>query len=112
MAPPTTPTKQKTISELVVYFGTTHIGQKVGRGECWDLPDDALKFAKAKTPNDLGQDLYVWGDEIKNLADAQPGDILQFEGVQIRRDWVRADGRSAWETLNFGQRHSAIVEKV
>jgi len=45
------------ISELIVKYGTTHVGHKVPhtRGECWDLPNEALRFAKAKTPNELGR---------------------------------------------------------
>ena len=100
------------VSQRVVAYGTTHIGKKVDRGECWDLPFFALKNSGAKTPWDLGDDLYVWGTLVENLADAQPGDILQFEGVRIKRNWTLPDGRPAWEEFNFGERHSAIVQKV
>ena len=101
-----------TVSQRVVRWATTQEGKKVGRGECWDLPFEALKHSGAKTPWDLGSDLYVWGVRVENLSDAQPGDILQFVGVKIRREWVRADGRQAWEEYNFQERHSAIVLSV
>ena len=41
---------------------------KVGRGECWDLGEAALKQAGASTSNDFGpvgaDTDYVWGDPI------------------------------------------------
>lgn len=101
----------KDSSQLVVEYGATKLGHKVGRGECWDLPFYALKQAKAKTPHDLGSDLYVWGDPIANLADARPGDILQFEGVRLHREWVVGNTKR-WEDFNFSTKHSAIVERV
>ena len=110
MAPPQTQTT-KSSSQLVLEFGATKLGHKVGRGECWDLPFQALKHAHAKTPQDLGSDLYVWGQLIANLADAQPGDILQFEGVRLHREW-REGNKVKWEDFNFATRHSAIVERV
>jgi hypothetical protein len=111
MAPPQGQATAKTPSQRVLEYATTHLGQKVGRGECWDLPFYALKASGAATPHDLGKDLYVWGDPIDDLADAQPGDILQFEKVRIHREWV--DGKfKHTEDLNFATRHSAIVERV
>ena len=119
-------TPEKSVSQRVVEFGTTHVGKKVGSGECWDLPFEALKAAEAMTPWDLpGKNLYVWGEEIKDLKEAQPGDILQFEGVVIQGSWVTrekikikhqkdpVDAKvTHWENFNFGEKHSAIVEKV
>jgi hypothetical protein len=108
----TTAAGDKSVSLRVVDFGTTHIGKRVGKNAtCWDLPFAALQHAGAKTPWDL-HDTYVWGTLIPDLKDAQPGDILQFEGVHIKRSWTLPDGRPAWETLDFGQRHSAIIQKV
>ena len=52
------------IGEEVFRFASSRLRKKVGRGECWDLPFQALKAAGAKTPHDLGNDLYVWGTEI------------------------------------------------
>jgi hypothetical protein len=111
MAPPQQQGGSKSSSQRVLEYGTTKLGHKVGRGECWDLPFYALKQAGAKTPQDLGKDLYVWGEVISNLADAQPGDILQFSGVRLHREW-REGNRTRWEDFNFATRHSAIVEKV
>ena len=47
-----------------------------------------------------------------SLDDAQPGDILQFDQLKVKRSWVLPDGRAAWQELNFGRRHSAIIERV
>jgi hypothetical protein len=105
MSPPTTP------GQRVLHYALTHLRHKVGRGECWDLPYYALRHAGASTPQDLGSDLYVWGQRIANLADAQPGDILQFEGVRVRYQWTSGD-TVHWQTYNFQTRHSAIVERV
>ena len=108
---------KKTVSELVLDYATTRVGHRnPGSGECWDLPYYALLYAKAKTPYDLGKDLYVWGEPIANLEDAQPGDILQFEGVLLDGKWKTGDGRMEyWEYYDFRGthgKHSAIVEKV
>jgi hypothetical protein len=112
MVAPTTTTTKKTAPQLVLEYGKTKLGHKVGRGECWDLPYEALRYAKANTPHELGRGLYVWGRKIENLNDAEPGDILQFEKVHIRRQWVRGDGVPAYQTWDFPNKHSAIVEKV
>ena len=106
----TTTVADGSVGQRVVDFGTTHIGMKVGRGECWDLPAEALEFAGAKPPPQTH--LYRWGTLIPNLRDAQPGDILQFERVRIKRNWTLPDGRPAWEEMKFGVHHSAIVQKV
>lgn len=105
-------TNGKKTSLKVVHYGVNHLGKVVDRGECWDLPFEALRHAKAKTPWDLGSDLYVWGERIDNLKDARPGDILQFEGVRIETTWTTGDGVTHERWYNFGERHSAIVEKV
>lgn len=112
MASPNASTAKNTASQLVLEYGKTKLGHKVGRGECWDLPYEALRYAKANTPHELGQGLYVWGRRIEELNDAEPGDILQFEKVHIERHWVTGDGRPAWETMDFRDKHSAIVERV
>ena len=112
MADPMKDTTDNAVSQLVVNYGTRSLGHVVGSGECWDLPYEALRFAKANTPHELGNDLYVWGQRIENLNDAQPGDLLQFEGVRMKREWVTGDGVKHWEEFNFGERHSAIVEKI
>jgi len=93
------------LGDALVQYAVNRLGKRVGRGECWDLPFHGLQAVGAKTPHDLGSDLYVWGEPI-SLSEAGPGDVLQFEGVFIRRTW--SDGRE--QTWNFRTKHSAIVE--
>src|SRR5687767_3086371 len=95
----------RSVAQRVVDFGTTHVGKKVGDGSCWSLPYAALKHAGAKTPHDLGADLYVWGTRINNLKDAQPGDILQFKGVRIKHTETFPDGSWRSHEYDFGQLH-------
>jgi hypothetical protein len=70
-----------TLNQKVAAWAQGQRGKKVGRGECWDLGEQALKHAGALTSNDLGEVKddtdYVWGDSI-NVKDVQSGDILQL----------------------------------
>ena len=79
----------ETTSQKVVNWARAQLGKQVRTGECWDLADSALKQAGAKSSGDLGpMDAdadYVWGDEVTDLKDVQPGDILQFRDFTIRR---------------------------
>jgi hypothetical protein len=58
------------------------LGQKIGRGECWDLGEQALKQAGAHTSNDLGpigdDTDYIWGEPISDVKDIEIGDLLQL----------------------------------
>jgi len=104
---------KKSVSQRVLEYAITKVGHKApGRGTCWDLPNEALKHAGASTPNDLGADLYIWGQRIERLEDAQPGDILQFEKVEIRTETRLTDGRTKYQTFSFAEKHSAIIERV
>lgn len=108
MAPPD---QNLSASQRVVRYAKVKVGHVVDRGECWDLPFFALKASNAKTPHDLGTDLYVWGTVIADLKSAQPGDILQFSNVKIHREW-REGNKVKWQDFTFGERHSAVVESV
>jgi hypothetical protein len=76
-----------TLSQKVVNWARGKKGKQVKTGECWDLAEEALKQAGAKTSNDLGpvdaDADYVWGDPVANLKDVLPGDILQFRDHTI-----------------------------
>jgi hypothetical protein len=77
---------QPSLGQKVHVFAENHMGQQVGRGECYDLPYHALVNAGAKSAPDYGKITdhanYVWGKEV-NLLKAQPGDILQFRDHKI-----------------------------
>jgi hypothetical protein len=70
-----------TTNQKVLVWAHGKVGKKVGRGECWDLGEEALKQAGAQTSNDLGpvgdDEDYVWGDPI-DIKDLDPGDVLQL----------------------------------
>jgi RHS repeat-associated protein len=74
----------KSLNQTVAEYAQRNIGKKaVGKGECWDLGEEALKSAGAQTSKDLtpnfGADSdYVWGTPVKDLKNLEPGDILQF----------------------------------
>ena len=72
----------KNFNPAVLLWATGKSGQKVGAGECWDLANSALKNAGAGSSADFGpmgpNDDYIWGDEVPDLKDVLPGDILQY----------------------------------
>jgi len=97
--PPRTP--QGPISEIqreVVNFAADNIGKRIGRGECWDLADQALRAAGAEPPKG-----YSFGDRIP-LNEIQPGDILQFTSA-------RFDEPGYW-TIMGTPNHTAVVHAV
>jgi hypothetical protein len=71
----------------------------VGSGECYDLADQVLRDAGAKSAPDFqkvtksrDQD-YKWGTPI-DPKDAKPGDILQFRDHQIVKEVVTKTTRT------------------
>ena len=97
--PPRNP--QGPISEIqreVVNFAADNIGKTIGRGECWDLADQALRVAGAEPPKG-----YSFGDRIP-LNEIQPGDILQFTSA-------RFDEPGYW-TIMGTPNHTAVVHAV
>ncbi len=68
----TTGTTVPSLNKAILAFAVEKIGQQVGDGECAALAVEALKATDAK-PNDG----YVWGTPV-DIADMQPGDIIQF----------------------------------
>lgn len=65
----------KQLGPAVVKFCRSHLGRRVGNGECWTLAERALVAAGGRTP--LMSSMYVFGEEVA-AAEAAPGDILQF----------------------------------
>jgi hypothetical protein len=100
-------------------------GQQVGRGECYDLADQALTFAGAKSAPSYGKITdeadYQWGRPIE-LKDVEAGDILQLRGhkTTIRTDTtikkVFADGSSneseKWNEDKFQRGHHTAIMAV
>lgn len=89
------------ITELqrdVVNFAADNIGRKIGRGECWDLADQALRAAGAAPPKG-----YTFGTPVP-LDEIQPGDILQFTAA-------RFDEPGYWTIMGMPN-HTAVVHAV
>src|SRR5512144_522518 len=105
--------KAAALAQKIIAFARGKIGQRFASGECFDLVDQALQNAGAKTASDFGPVTknadYVWGTAV-SLADVQPGDVIQFRDYRYDRT---IDTESATDT-DFQERphHTAIVETV
>lgn len=114
---------EQTLGQKVVIWAEGKLGKKIGDGKCWALGEEALKQAGAQTSNDLGpvgkNTDYIWGDQIDNIKDVQPGDILQIRDHLITTTTVItykfADGSSITETQEHVAtrgHHTAIVRSM
>jgi hypothetical protein len=91
-------TASQTMNQQILNFCKTHLGQKVGGGECAHLANEALRVAGASftgsDPHHNGD--YVWGTLITQItahgghrADSnpsvavRPGDIIQFQNAYL-----------------------------
>jgi len=98
----------------VVAYCKSHLGQKVGNGQCAGLAFQALKAAGARTrggPDSPGRGDYVWGKQILliestatgpkmtgDLNDVHPGDIVQYHETKF-------------VTARFAH-HTAVVQEI
>jgi hypothetical protein len=89
----------------VLAFVNEVLGTSVGRGECWDLAQEALdmNLADWTRPTTFGLPLNPETDEIK------AGDIIQFRTLKITEHLP--DGGTRWETLGAPD-HTAVIYKV
>ncbi len=110
--------------QKIVTFARGKMRQQVGRGECYDLADQALRRAGVKSAPDFGSVTddadYVWGTEI-DPKDAEAGDIVQFRDFTITTETVtvtrttKKDGgwtettKTSTETVDRPH-HTAVVE--
>jgi len=110
-----------TINQNVVIWARGQIGKQVGKGECWDLADKALRNAGASSSADLGpmgdDEDYIWGDAVDDLKDAQAGDVLQFRdftvATSIETDISFADGSRSTDTKESEftrPHHTAVID--
>jgi hypothetical protein len=88
---------QLSLAQKVHAYASGRFGQQVGRGDCYDLADHALKHAGAKSAPNFGKITknanYIWGKEIK-LIDARSGDILQLRKHKIKIITVKKTKKS------------------
>jgi len=93
----------------IANFLQTRLRQTLGRGECCDAAEAAIRSVAARRPN-AGQ-LYVWGAVVLPAA-LQPGDVLQFSNFVST---VTVDGATSIDTteIELGTpRHTAIVSSI
>ncbi|MFO7842804.1 MAG: hypothetical protein R6V16_03260 [Bacteroidales bacterium] len=90
------------LNRQIVEYVKTVIGEKVDRGECWDLANQALQKVDADWDRS-----FVYGNPIDPERDEIfPGDIIQFENVVIK---YKKENAYYTETM---EQHTAIVYNV
>lgn len=95
------------VNTRVITYVKSVIGSTVGRGECWDLADQALDFADAKFDKTSPQTIYIFGKKYNPQKEhVLPGDIIQFEGVTVSY----TDGNRV--ITESYEHHTAIVFNV
>ena len=92
------------LNPYIIDFVNAHIGQTVGRGECWDLAQAALDMLSADWLRPTGFGIPL--DPSKD--DVLPGDIIQFKTVKVV--YATKNG-TAIESYGSPD-HTAIVYKV
>lgn len=98
----TDPVQLPILNQQIISFVDQKIGKKVGRGECWDLAQEALDKYNAEWNGNL-----LFGKEIDPKKEVVlPGDIVQFEKVKVKY----FDGK--YEISEEYQHHTAIVYSV
>jgi len=95
------------LNKKVIFYVNKVIGQKVDRGECWDLAAGALDYAGGYLDRSSQKTIYVFGKVINpKKEEIYPGDIIQFENVKL--EYVKDNGIFT-ETMPH---HTAIIYKV
>jgi hypothetical protein len=87
------------LNQAVLNFVEQHMDKRVGTGQCWDLAAEALRNTNAAWDG-----LYRYGALINpDTDDILPGDIMQFEGVQVVVETPNS------KTIEDMSHHTAIV---
>ena len=95
------------LNKKIISFIDSVIGEKVGRGECWDLAATALDHAGAYLDRSNQKDIYVFGKKLNPSKDhIFPGDILQIENLKLEY----TKGNTIY-TENMSH-HTAIIYEV
>ena len=96
---------QENIPELnkrIIEYVQSVIGEKVDRGECWDLAYQALNRFNAEWDGKFQYGKLINPKREKVL----PGDIIQFKNVKIRYQITNTT------YTEFMEQHTAIVYKI
>ena len=101
----TTASKSRLVAtnKAVLVFTKKVIGTTVGRGECWDLAQQALDYSGS-----IWKKPYQFGFPLKKGARILPGDIIQFHSLRL--EWKKGN-RSGWKQLGAPE-HTSIVYAV
>lgn len=112
--PPRRKVAAPTLPELnrkVLEFARSQVGNKVGDGECSTLARDALVSAGARVFPWERSGNFIWGRPVSGLAQALPGDIIQFrDAVFDGKAWVSSVRWISWHYEY--PHHTAIVTAV
>ena len=113
-------TGEGNIYQAVVQYATSNTGQIVGRGECFDLADAALRGAGALSAADYGEISadadYEWGLAVM-LHSALPGYVVQFRNyscstvtqITERNAQGQITGEGEEIEEHFRPHHTAII---
>lgn len=89
-------------NRTIIEYVNGVMGQKVKRGECWDLAAEALNRCGCKWDG-----AYRFGQQVNPNSDTIfPGDIIQFSNVTLK---YTRDGLTYKESMKH---HTAIVYEV
>jgi hypothetical protein len=73
------------INQRIIQYVQGVVGKQVGRGECWDLADEALTKSGARFDKSSEKTLYIFGEEYNPQKQIiLPGDIIQFQKVVVK----------------------------
>lgn len=68
------------LNQQIIEFVNSKMNKKVGKGECWDLANEALTLVQAKWDGNL-----KFGRKLDYKKECiYPGDIIQFEKVKVK----------------------------
>ena len=68
------------LNQQIIEFVKSKMNKKVGKGECWDLANEALTLVQAKWDGNL-----KFGRKVDYKMECiYPGDIIQFEKVKVK----------------------------
>jgi hypothetical protein len=120
------------LNEEITKLADGHVGgDLVGSGECFDLVDEVLRTAGAKSARDFGRITrhgdYQWSGKEVDLKDAKAGDALQFRDYITKittttkttrktSERIEVETKTETEETRRGDKkthnHSALVSSV
>lgn len=90
------------LNQQIIEFVNSNMNKKVGKGECWDLANEALTLVQAKWDGNL-----KFGRKLDYKKECiYPGDIIQFEKVKVKYTENKVTYQEAMP------HHTAIIYEV